>query len=152
RVAKALTAVKGPLEPVPVALLQALAPVERSRQADVRSPSPIGQNRGRQSKQFARFEATPSGVRGYLESHGVRVLREQADGPYTQLVLEQCPITGSEGGTSVAVRVHATGQITYHNLHASAVGSADDWQALRDYLEPGYRDFVQLMRSGPAAL
>lgn len=141
RRAKVLDASDGELGIVPRERLQALVPaLEPTEFAANNRPA-------RNGDRFERVDNNVLTVRSYLERHGVQVQSEKSHGAYTQLVLDRCPITGAEGGTSVAVRIGASG-ISYHNLHARAVGAADNWLALRDHLEPGYREFVESWRRG----
>ena len=89
---------------------------------------------------FARFDSSPSGVRSYLESHGVVVTSESKhhDGG-THLYLQACPVVaGCEAhGTDIAVIVGSDGKITYHNRHDRGQGL--QWADVRDALEPGFK-------------
>lgn len=130
---------RSPLEVVPTELLEALAdstlPSAPSSPTPAPSASPTGD--------FEQFEHTVAGVATYLQNRGVEIKDIRAD----RIILERCPITGADGGTSVAVLVTAEGKISYCNLHNRGTGL--EWVDLRDHLEPGYKAHRDSFRDGP---
>jgi len=67
-----------------------------------------------------RFDCTPSGVRAWLEAHGVPVKGERRNGDKTLLLLERCPINPeivSTGNSDIAVMVGDDGKLSYCNKH-----------------------------------
>ena len=86
-----------------------------------------------------RFDCTPTGVRSWLQSHGVEVKGERRNGSKTLLLLERCPIDPeivSNGGSDIAVLVGDDGKLAYCNKHNR--GDAFTWHDLRKTLEPDY--------------
>ncbi|MCC6427041.1 MAG: DUF3987 domain-containing protein [Phycisphaerales bacterium] len=101
------------------------------------------------TRKFARFDHTLAGVRGYLESHGVQIVKERIKGDSTMLDLAFCPVTGVEAnGTEISVMVTSGGAIAFKNLHNR--GEGFQWVDVREALEPGYKQFIQ--SSGPRTL
>jgi putative DNA primase/helicase len=92
---------------------------------------------------FGRFELSVPGVRGYLESHGVRVVRERNKGDHTCLDLDRCPVNPDcqAAHSDISVLVFNSGPIIYRNLHNRGAGLR--WVDVRDALEPGYRAHVE---------
>ncbi|HNO79215.1 MAG TPA: DUF3987 domain-containing protein [Phycisphaerae bacterium] len=90
-------------------------------------------------KNAARLECTPTGVRSWLQSHGVEVKGERRNGSKTLLLLERCPIDPeivSNGGSDIAVLVGDDGKLAYCNKHNR--GDGFTWHDLRKTLEPDY--------------
>lgn len=94
------------------------------------------------SHTFERFPPTPAGVRGYLEKHGIKVVRERAKGGGTILDLDRCPVVPDcpSEGTEISVLVGADGRIAYKNHHDRGQGLR--WVDVREALEPGYKAWV----------
>lgn len=88
-------------------------------------------------KRFDKVGSTPEQVQAYLERHSVEVTGSRRIKDATMLLLEKCPITDAEGGSSVGVKVADNGRISYCNLHNRGAGIR--WRDLRDFLEPGYK-------------
>jgi hypothetical protein len=86
-----------------------------------------------------RFDCTPSGVRAWLEAHGVPVKGERRNGDKTLLLLERCPINPeivSTGNSDITVLVGDDGKLSYCNKHNRGQGYT--WHDLRRALDPGY--------------
>jgi len=140
-----------PLMPVDPDLLQRLVDsvIEHSDSgAEQATSSAIGADGARRTtggdSRFAKFDHSVEGVAGYLRERGVEVTR--VDAARGRIILGRCPITQAEGGTSVAVLVSPPGRIAFSNLHDR--GTNLRWMDLREHLEPGYRAWVESLRSG----
>ncbi len=86
-----------------------------------------------------RIDCTPTGVRIWLEAHGVPVKGERRNGDKTLLLLEHCPINPeivSTGGSDIAVLVGDDGKLAYCNKHNR--GQQYTWHDLRRTVEPGW--------------
>lgn len=87
-----------------------------------------------------RIECTPSGVRTWLEAHGVEVKGCRRNGDKTLLLLERCPINPdivATGSSDIAVLVGDDGKLAYCNKHNR--GQLYTWHDLRRTLEPGWQ-------------
>ncbi|MBL8964914.1 MAG: DUF3987 domain-containing protein, partial [Phycisphaerae bacterium] len=105
------------------------------------SPAPTRTGDG-----FTRFDRTAAGVRGYLQSRGVTVVKERAKGDSTILDLAACPVTGVEAnGTEISVMVASSGSIAFRNLHNRGTGLG--WIDVREAMEPGYRAHIEHIRN-----
>ena len=119
---------------VPTACLEALA---ESKTADGHPRSTRGS--ASVGNEPSRLECTPSGVRRWLEDHGISVKGERRNGDKTLLLLEHCPINPeivSTGGSDIAVLVGDDGKLAYCNKHNR--GQDYTWHDLRRALEPGW--------------
>ncbi len=87
-----------------------------------------------------RIDCTPTGVRAWLEAHGVEVKGCRRNGDKTLLLLERCPINPeivATGGSDIAVLVGDDGKLAYCNKHNR--GQNYTWHDLRRTLEPGWQ-------------
>ncbi|MCC6426647.1 MAG: DUF3987 domain-containing protein [Phycisphaerales bacterium] len=134
--------------PVSRELLEAVAALPAAA-ASVHACVPTSVASSSASPGFARFNHTAAGFRGYLESHGVTVVKERAKGDSTFLDLQCCPVTGVEAnGTEISVMVTSGGSIAFRNLHNRGTGL--EWLDVREKLEPGYKAHVIAARAtGP---
>jgi hypothetical protein len=92
----------------------ALAKTPRNRAQSAFKPA------SSQKRRSTRFESADA-LEAYLLEHGVKVISKSAKQEGTYLHLDECPIAGSSGGTSVSVAWHE-GRVTYHNLHDGGQG------------------------------
>lgn len=113
--------------------------------AEPRAPRP------KHNGAFATFDHTADGVEGYLRQHGVDVRARKPGSNCTLLILSRCPVNPDiedPAGTSIAVRVHDDGKISYCNHHNRAGGcGGTTWIDVRDALEPGYVGFAKALGS-----
>gem|GEM_PF-415514 len=129
---------------VSVALLESVALPKPALNAPRRSSTSTPNTPGGALPRFDRFERTPEGVRGYLESHGVAVKAARVKERGTFLCLHRCPVVPdceSTGDTDIAVLVGPNGVIAYTNLHNRGQGL--HWMDVREALEPGYAEFAR---------
>ncbi|MBC7771407.1 MAG: DUF3987 domain-containing protein [Pyrinomonadaceae bacterium] len=130
--------------PVPVELLEALAATAPSDDPGPARATPRSAGSASSGHdKFERFDPSPSGVRSYLERHGVTIKSEGRDGASTHLYLDRCPVVAdcqSTCDSDIAVIVGGDGRIGYKNLHNRGEGLG--WLDVRDALEPGYKAWV----------
>ncbi len=118
---------------VPIELLQALAATASTLSSTRLNQAP---NLNGNDK---HFDHTPSGIRHWLEEHGVSVKSERRNGNKTLLYLERCPINPeieSSGDSDIAVLVGDDGLLAYCNKHSR--GESFTWHDLRRAIDPSY--------------
>lgn len=127
------------LDPVSREALEALAgPVQVETDAPLRLVRPPEERGAR----FDVFDHTPDGVTGYLQKHGVEVIRRASKGGSVWLHLARCPVVPdceATSGSDIAVVVGTDGCLGYKNFHNRGEGIG--WSDLRNALEPGYKSF-----------
>jgi hypothetical protein len=116
---------------VPRDLFECMAPVAAKQPASPQLPA--------DRVASERIDCTPSGVRSWLEAHGVEIKGCRRNGDKTLLLLERCPINPeivSSGGSDIAVLVGDDGKLAYCNKHNR--GQQYTWHDLRRTVEPGW--------------
>jgi hypothetical protein len=125
------------IDPVPAALLEAVASQAASGPRPASAPAT---QRRASTRGTQRLECTAAGVRAWLEDRGVAVKGERRNGDKTLLLLERCPINpdiASIGESDIAVLVADDGKLAYCNKHNRGLDYT--WHDLRRALEPGWQ-------------